>query len=134
MERNGLQGYTGLHHFAIGLHIDWDKCHNPGESIVIPQVLMHANDIIADKGITAIHNLKIPPNIYREQSYQGPGWFHIPFIKSHSYMLAVFTDCSGDGKIRWTEELRIRFQKIKNKHFTVLELLQNYTMHFHSIQ
>ena len=52
-----LHAHARIHEqlvFAIGLRIDWDKCHNLGESIVIPQVIVHANDIIADKGITAI--------------------------------------------------------------------------------
>ena len=105
--------------FAIGLPIDWDKCHNLGESIVIPQVIVHANNILADKGITAIHDPKIPPNIFRERSCQGPGWFRIPFIKSCSSVWTLFIDCTDIGKIRLAEKLRI-----KNKLWTALQLVQ----------
>ena len=63
--------------FAIGLHIDWGKC------IVIPHIIVHTNDTIAEEEIiSAIHNLTTLANIHQDRNYQGLGWFHIPFIKS----------------------------------------------------
>ena len=106
--------------FAIGLHIDWENYYTMGESIAIPHVIMHANDIIADKeNIAAIHDLLMLANLHQDQNYQGLGWFHIPFIKSCSSVWTLFIDCTGIGKLRWAEKLRI-----KKKLCTALELVQ----------
>ena len=50
--------------FAIGLHSDWGKC------IIIPHIIVHTNDIIAEKeNISAIHNLTTLANIHQEREY-----------------------------------------------------------------
>ena len=86
--------------FAIGLHSDW------GKSIVIPHIIVHTNDIIAGKeNISAIHNLTTLAHIHQDQNYQGLRWFHIPLIKSCKSKWTLSTDCTGPGKISWTERL-----------------------------
>ena len=105
--------------------VDCKKCHFMGDAANYPGFNLHANDIMAkEQNITFIHDLTGLANIHQYQNYQGLGWFHIPFTKSRSSMFTLFFYCNRKGKMIRTEEL-----KVKNKFFTVLELLQKYVMH-----
>ena len=107
--------------------VDCKKCHFMGDAANYPGFILHPNDIMAkEQNITFIHDLTRLSNIHQDQNYQGLGWFHIPFTKSRSSMFTPFFYCIRKGKIRPTEELRV-----KNKHFTALELVQKYVMHLH---
>ena len=87
---------------------------------------MHTNDIITEKeNISTIQNLRTFANIHQDQNYQGEGWFHIPFIKSCRSKWTLSIDCTGIGKIRLAEILRV-----KNKLGTALEIVQEFTVVF----
>ena len=105
--------------------VDCKKCHFMGDAANYPGFNLHANDIMAkEQNITFIHDLTRLANIHQDQNYQGLGWFHIPFTKSRSSTFTLFFYWIRKGKIIRTEELRV-----KNKLFTVLELVQKYVMH-----
>ena len=106
--------------FAIGLQCDWGKC------IVIPHIIVHTNDIIAEKeNISTIRNLRTLANIHQDQNYQGEGWFHIPFIKSCRSKWTFSIECTSIGKISLAEKLRI-----KNKLCTAREIVREYIKDF----
>ena len=95
------------------LHTNCTKCCFMGDTTIYLGFIVHENNTIAnEEKITTIHDLTTPTIIHQEGSYLGLAWFYIPFIKNHSSMLTFFIGCTRKGKIRPTEELRMRFREI----------------------